>query len=254
MAVRGEITAGDFTAFILYLQRMIWYLIALGYVVNLYQRGTASLKRFNAILEAEPRLRTTRLIEQPPIKGTIEFRDLTFAYNGKPVLKDIDLTIEQGKTVAFVGKTGSGKSTLVSLIPRLLDAPDGSVLIDGRPVREYPLAQLRRADRLCPAGNIFVQRHAGRQYRLRRRRFRLPSLRIRGTADRICERGDVGAVAAASADGGGSLIPRQSKKPQSRRPRRRRRATSPANTNSLSANAASRSRADKNSARRSPVR
>ncbi len=151
MAVRGEITAGDFTAFILYLQRMIWYLIALGYVVNLYQRGTASLKRFNAILEAEPSIKDDENItEQPSIRGEIEFRDLTFAYNGKPVLHDIALKIEQGKTIAFVGKTGSGKSTLVSLIPRLLDAPDGSVLVDGRRVREYPLTQLRRAIGFVP--------------------------------------------------------------------------------------------------------
>src|SRR3982751_5525735 len=90
MAVRGEITAGDFTAFILYLQRMIWYLIALGYVVNLYQRGTASFKRFNAILEAVPSIRDEPgAAEKPKIEGKIEFRHLTFAYNGKPVLQDI---------------------------------------------------------------------------------------------------------------------------------------------------------------------
>src|SRR6476660_2780394 len=83
MAVRGEITAGDFTAFILYLQRMIWYLIALGYVVNLYQRGTASLKRFNAILEVEPAIRDADgTHEQPAVKGKIEFRDLNFSYKG----------------------------------------------------------------------------------------------------------------------------------------------------------------------------
>lgn len=151
MAVRGEITAGDFTAFMLYLQRMIWYMIALGYVVNLYQRGTASLKRFNAILEAVPSIRDKEDIsEQPPITGEIEFRNLTFAYNGKPVLKDIVLRIERGKTVAFVGRTGSGKSTLVSLIPRLMDAPEGTILVDGRPVQEFPLAQLRRSIGFVP--------------------------------------------------------------------------------------------------------
>ncbi len=170
MAVRGEITAGDFTAFILYLQRMIWYLIALGFVVNLWQRGTASLKRFMAILEAVPSIKDEQHAkEQPPIEGKIEFRDLNFAYtaegtetNSKTppaselsvvntlVLKNIDLTILPGQTVAFVGKTGSGKSTLVSLVPRLLDAPDGSVLIDDKPVREFPLSQLRKAIGFVP--------------------------------------------------------------------------------------------------------
>jgi ATP-binding cassette subfamily B protein len=151
MAVAGEITAGDFTSFILYLQRMIWYLIALGYVVNLYQRGTASLKRFNTILEAVPAIRDSAdAHEQPPIKGAVEFRDLTFGYNGKPVLEGINLKIEQGKTVAFVGRTGSGKSTLVSLVPRLLDAPEGTVFIDGIPVRNFPLEQLRRSIGFVP--------------------------------------------------------------------------------------------------------
>ncbi|NNE66323.1 MAG: ABC transporter ATP-binding protein [Pyrinomonadaceae bacterium] len=146
MAARREITAGDFSAFILYLQRMIWYLIALGYVVNLYQRGTASLKRFNKILETEPTIRDEEDVEpKPKIKGKIEFRDLNFAYNGTPTLKNIDLTIEPGQTVAFVGKTGSGKSTLVSLVPRLMDTPNDSVFVDGYPVRDYPLEQLRRS-------------------------------------------------------------------------------------------------------------
>jgi len=151
MAVRGEITSGDFTAFILYLQRMIWYLIALGYVVNLYQRGTASLKRFNAILDVEPAIRDApNTVKKPSIRGELEFRNLNFAYNGTPILRDIDLTIPAGSTVAFVGKTGSGKSTLVSLIPRLIEAAPGAVLIDGRDAAEYPLAQLRSAIGFVP--------------------------------------------------------------------------------------------------------
>src|SRR5215204_1671383 len=151
MAVRGEITAGNFASFILYLQRMIWYLIALGYVVNLYQRGTASLKRFNAILDTEPAIKDVpEARDLPPIKGSIQFRDLTFAYNEKPVLNDINLRVEQGQTVAFVGKTGSGKSTLVSLVARLIDAPEGTVLVDDRPVREYKLEQLRSAIGFVP--------------------------------------------------------------------------------------------------------
>jgi len=151
MAVRGEISAGEFTSFILYLQRMIWYLIALGYVVNLYQRGTASLKRFNQILETEPTIKDAPdAKEQPKIKGKIEFRDLNFAYNGTPILKNINLKIEEGQTVALVGKTGSGKSTLINLIPRLHDAPDGTVLIDDVPVRNFPLEQLRKSIGVVP--------------------------------------------------------------------------------------------------------
>lgn len=146
MAVRGEISPGNFTSFILYLQRMIWYLIALGYVVNLYQRGTASLKRFNEILETLPSIRDNDdASERPEIRGKIEFRKLTFAYNGKPVLQDIDLTVQPGQTVAFVGKTGSGKSTLVHLVPRLIDAPESTLFIDDVPITEFPLGQLRRS-------------------------------------------------------------------------------------------------------------
>jgi len=146
LAVRGEITVGQFTMFNLYLTRLIWPLIALGYVVNLYQRGTASLKRLNAILRIEPAIADAPdVVEQPPIKGKIEFRDLTFQYhpNDEPVLKDLTLTIPEGHTVAFVGRTGSGKSTIANLIPRLIEAPDNTVFIDGVNIRDYPLAQLR---------------------------------------------------------------------------------------------------------------
>jgi ATP-binding cassette subfamily B protein len=146
LAVRGEITVGQFTMFNLYLTRLIWPLIALGYVVNLYQRGTASLKRLNAILRIKPLIADAPdVVEQPPIKGAIEFRDLTFRYrpNEEPVLRDVNLKIPAGKTVAFVGRTGSGKSTVANLIPRLLDAPDDSLFIDGIEIDKYPLDQLR---------------------------------------------------------------------------------------------------------------
>lgn len=146
LTVSGQMTVGEFTTFNLYLTRLIWPLIALGYVVNLYQRGTASLKRLNAISAIEPAIADRAGVrEQPPINGRIEFKHLTFAYHPttEPVLRDINLAIEAGQTVAFVGHTGSGKSTLANLIPRLIEARAGEVLIDDVPVRDYPLAQLR---------------------------------------------------------------------------------------------------------------
>ncbi|HEU4872497.1 MAG TPA: ABC transporter ATP-binding protein [Pyrinomonadaceae bacterium] len=146
LAVRGEISVGEFTMFNLYLTRLIWPLIALGYVVNLYQRGTASLKRLNAILRIEPSIADAAgVVEQPPIKGKIEFRNLTFRYNAneEPVIRDLTLTIPAGHTVALVGRTGSGKSTIANLIPRLIEAPANTVFIDGVDIRDYPLTQLR---------------------------------------------------------------------------------------------------------------
>ena len=148
MAVRGEMTVGEFTVFNMYLFRLIWPLIALGYVVNLYQRGTASLKRMNSILAVRPAIADSPETKpKPAIKGEIEFRNLTFSYhkNDEPVLRDINLTIPSGQTVAFVGRTGSGKSTLVNLIARIVEAPENTVLVDAVSVRDYPLAQLRSA-------------------------------------------------------------------------------------------------------------
>jgi ATP-binding cassette subfamily B protein len=146
LAIRAAISVGEFVVFNLYLSRLIWPLIALGYVVNLYQRGTASLKRMNAIFAMQPLIHDVPGIQpQPAISGQIEFRNLTFRYHpaAEPVLKDINLTIAAGQSVAFVGRTGSGKSTLISLIPRILEPPPDTVFIDGVSVRDYPLAQLR---------------------------------------------------------------------------------------------------------------
>ncbi|HEY0545071.1 MAG TPA: ABC transporter ATP-binding protein [Pyrinomonadaceae bacterium] len=148
LTVSGAMTVGEFTTFNLYLSRLIWPLIALGYVVNLYQRGTASLKRINSIQMIEPSITDAENVrEQPPIQGRIEFKNLTFRYRetDEPVLRDINLTIEAGQSVAFVGRTGSGKSTLVNLLPRLIEAPRGEVLVDNISVQDYPLAQLRES-------------------------------------------------------------------------------------------------------------
>lgn len=148
---QGRMTIGEFAAFNLYLEQLIWPLIAMGYVTNLIQRGTASLKRMHEIMAVEPAIAdriedggTERRIDGE-IQGRIEFRDLTFRYSesSPAVLQDINLVIEPGQTVAIIGRTGSGKSTLMNLVPRLLDAEPGMVLIDGRPIREIPLKTLR---------------------------------------------------------------------------------------------------------------
>jgi ATP-binding cassette subfamily B protein len=146
LAATGRMTPGQFTEFMLYLGQLIWPLIALGYVVNLYQRGTASLKRINAILAIRPAIADSPDTKpQPPVRGKIEFRNLTFEYKGsdEPALRDINLTIESGQSIAFVGRTG--KSTLISLISRINEAPPDTVFVDGVSVRDYPLAQIRSA-------------------------------------------------------------------------------------------------------------
>ncbi len=143
--LQGRITLGTFTAFNFYLMMLIWPIIALGFVVNMAQRGLASLGRLWTIFEAQPDIDDSAVPANPviSIRGEIEFRNLSFAYNGKPVLKNINLRIAAGRTVAIVGATGSGKSTLVNLIPRLYEAPEGTLFIDGVPVRQIPLKTLR---------------------------------------------------------------------------------------------------------------
>lgn len=148
LAGLGRMTLGEFTAFNLYLEQLIWPLIAMGYVTNLVQRGAASLKRMHEILKIEPSIADGEQVQTGrEILGRIEFCNLDFRYekNGPEILKDINLVIEPGMSVAFIGRTGSGKSTLMNLVPRLLDAEPGMVLIDGRPIREIPIAELRRA-------------------------------------------------------------------------------------------------------------
>lgn len=144
---RGAMTLGEFTAFFFYMEQLIWPLIAMGYVTNMVQRGTASLKRMHEIMAIEPAIRDEEPGNQQTgeIKGRIEFRNLTYRYSATTpeVLRNINLTVERGQTVAFIGRTGSGKSTLMNLVPRLLDAAPGMVLIDGHPIQHIPLQQLR---------------------------------------------------------------------------------------------------------------
>lgn len=141
----GSISVGTFAAFNVYVTYLIWPIIALGWVTNIIQRGLASLGRLMTIFAAPPEIDDREVLKHPPtdLRGEIEFRGLTFSYNGAPVLRNINLRIPAGKTVAIVGATGSGKSTLVSLIPRLYDAPEGTVLVDGVPIRQIPLKTLR---------------------------------------------------------------------------------------------------------------
>jgi ATP-binding cassette, subfamily B, multidrug efflux pump len=146
-AAEGRLTIGEFTAFNLYLEQLIWPLISIGYVTNLVQRGAASLKRMHEIMRIEPAIASHYEGRRPEIRGRIEFRNLTFRYapDAPPALEDINLIIEPGQTVAFIGRTGAGKSTLMNLVPRLLDAPPGTIRIDDRPVRDFSLAQLRES-------------------------------------------------------------------------------------------------------------
>jgi ATP-binding cassette subfamily B protein len=148
----GKMNVGDFVAFNTYMMQLTWPVIALGWVINIFQRGTASMVRIEEILSQQPEIADEAngatggdaRLSTNEILGEIEFRNLNFAYNGVPILNDINLRIPAGSSLAIVGPTGSGKTTLVNLIPRIYDAEPGAVLIDGRPVRQFPLDSLRR--------------------------------------------------------------------------------------------------------------
>ena len=167
--IQGRMNVGDFVAFNTYMMQLTWPVIALGWVINIFQRGTASLIRINEIFLQKPEIAddpTLLSLYPEPAKalaasaldipsqanrnsgrelvGDIEFCNLNFGYNGVPVLKDVNLRIPAGSSLAIVGPTGSGKTTLVSLIARIYDAEPGAVLFDGKPIRAFPLETLRR--------------------------------------------------------------------------------------------------------------
>ncbi len=144
MKLDGSMSVGQFVSFSTYMMQLTWPIIALGWVINIFQRGTASLIRINEIMQEEPEIVDSPAAQDHEIQGEIEFRGLNFSYEGKQVLHDVNLRIPAGSSLAIVGPTGCGKTTLVDLIPRIYDADPGMVLIDGRPIRDYSLASLRR--------------------------------------------------------------------------------------------------------------
>jgi ATP-binding cassette subfamily B protein len=154
LVIQHRITVGDFIGFNTYMLQLIWPIIAVGWVVNIFQRGTASVKRIHELMEAVPAIADGSAVlpfgGEHRLSGDIEFRNLSFSYGDTPVLKNVSLKIPSGSSLAIVGPTGSGKTTLVNLIPRLYDAPEGTLLIDGRPVTDYPLAVLRHNIGMVP--------------------------------------------------------------------------------------------------------
>ncbi len=157
--VQHRISVGQFVEFNTYMLLLIFPVIALGWVVNIFQRGTASVKRIDEMMRVEPSIddrdADTSIAPETVLKGEIEFRGLNFKYDdgpsgGQDVLHEISLRVPAGSSLAIVGPTGSGKTTLVSTLSRLLEAPEGTLLIDGRPVRQYPLSVLRHNIGMVP--------------------------------------------------------------------------------------------------------
>jgi ATP-binding cassette subfamily B multidrug efflux pump len=143
--IGGTMTIGSFVAFQFYLGRMIWPLIAIGWVINLFQRGMASMKRLHEIWSVPPITDSQPGVpsDEPLSSADLEIRDLTFSYGHRPVLRDIDLTVEHGQTIGIVGRTGSGKSTLLLLLTRAFEPPPGTIFIAGRPIETIPMRELR---------------------------------------------------------------------------------------------------------------
>lgn len=143
--INGHISLGEFIAFNTYLGLLIWPMMSFGWIMNIVQRGSASLDRINVILTAIPDIKDNDPLPIGSIEGHIEFENVSFSYNKKqePVLKDININLEPGRTLAIIGETGSGKTSLVNLILRLYDISGGKLKIDGSPIDRIPLSTLR---------------------------------------------------------------------------------------------------------------
>jgi ATP-binding cassette subfamily B protein len=153
--IDGEIGLGDLVAFIGYLNILAWPTMALGWMLSIVQRGRAAMRRLEQILAIEPAISDPPdAVPLPAVEGRIEFRGVSFAYpspdNGHPVVHDVSFALEPGQKLGIVGRTGSGKSSLVHLLPRLFDVSEGAILLDGRDIRTLPLAQLRAAIGFVP--------------------------------------------------------------------------------------------------------
>ncbi len=157
--ISGVLTLGDFVAFNGYLAMLIWPTVVFGWILNLLQRGAASMSRLNAVLDARPVIREpANPAEMDKIEGAIEFRDLSFGYDGKSLLKGISLKIDKGMRVGIVGPIGSGKSTMVRLIARLYPVEDGKLFIDGVDINRIPLKKLRDAIGYVPQESFLFSR------------------------------------------------------------------------------------------------
>jgi ATP-binding cassette subfamily B multidrug efflux pump len=163
LAIKGTISVGSFVAFGMYLTMLTWPMIALGWVVNLFQRGEASMGRLNEILDVRPTIGAEEPAEHlpPAMSGrTIEFRNVGFHYPSDPageprwVLRNVSFSVPAGATLGVVGATGSGKSALIDLIPRMYDPQEGEILIDGIPTRRVPPAELRREIGFVPQESL----------------------------------------------------------------------------------------------------
>jgi ATP-binding cassette subfamily B protein len=154
--IDGALTLGELVAFDAYLGFLMWPMMALGWVINIIQRGNASMGRLAELLDTPPEhSRPDGQVTDSPLFGGVEFRHLTFSYPGQPpVLEDISFRLEPGKTLAIVGPTGSGKSTLVNLIPRLYDPPPGTVFVDGVDALDMPLDRLRQTVSAVPQDTL----------------------------------------------------------------------------------------------------
>ncbi len=203
--MRGTISLGTLIAFYAYLGQLIWPMVALGWVTNIFQRGAASMGRMNYILRAEPAINDAQARDTgAELRGEIEFRHLTFAYPtsgnggissareaasrgktpGVPMLHDINLRVPAGSTLAIVGPTGSGKSTLAALVARLWEAPVGSLRLDGRSIREWPLEKLRHSIGFVPQDTFLFSETVGENI----------ALGVDGAPDEITEAAQIASI------------------------------------------------------------